>query len=164
MIKIIGAALLVCGGTMLGAGRCNDLKRRLKLIEGLDRSLALMKSEICEMLSPLPDVFGELAQSGPPAVRGFFSEMIVGERDGLADAWAQAVSRLDLSKSDRERLAALARILGRFDADVQREEIQRLRESLGISAGELRREINSKGRSYAGLGACFGAMLALILL
>ncbi|MGN1002100.1 MAG: stage III sporulation protein AB [Oscillospiraceae bacterium] len=165
MLRLFGCVLLVAAGALAGNARLTAIKRRVRFLEDMDAALGTLQSRIETLLSPLPDVFGDLAAGGGESVRGFFACLALsqGERP-LEEVWAGALAAAELPEPERRILAPLGQTLGRYDVGRQSAEIGLVREGLRHLAASLRGEIAVRGRGYVGLGASAGALLALLLL
>lgn len=163
--RAICAGLLVLTGALLGMKRTWALKRRLSLLRDLDAALGLLHGEIATLCTPLPQAFRDLAERGPAAAAGFFALLAAKDADApLAAVWDRGLELLELDGRERQVLQPLGRVLGRYDAARQAAELELTREALSACARELEEEVKGRGRTYPGLGASLGAMLATLLL
>lgn len=163
--RMIGCVLLAAAGAMAGNARLSAVRRRIRFLEDMDGALGIVQGRLEALLSPLPDVFEFLAVEGAVSVRGFFTCLILGQGERpLSSVWDSALDSLALPETERRLLSPLGRILGRYDAGRQSAEITLVRDGLRRLSSELREELRTRGRSYVGLGASAGAMLALMLL
>ena len=157
-LRLLGSALLVAAGAMLGHGKLAEMERRARCLRELCAALGRMEGEIDALQSPLRDVFSRLTDCM------FFRLVSAGfGAEPLEKLWRRAAETLPLSEAERETLGNLGGVLGRCDAQRQAGEIGLVRRRLAESADALEREIAARGRRFAGLGAAFGAMLAAVL-
>ena len=157
--RLLGAALLTAGGAFFGWSRVAARKRRLALLRALSAGLGQMEEELRALQTPLPDLFARLGD------RPFFSLLHLGFGSGSVEAlWRRAALALELSDEEREALCAPAPFVGRYDAARQAGALALCRSRLDALADRLEAELNGSARSFCGLGAALGAMLAVLLL
>ena len=157
-VKLLGALLLTAAGALLGWDRTREKKQRAALLRELSASLGLMADELSLLRTPLPSVFEKLR--GSP----FFQLLHAGfGSEALETLWTRAAASLDLGEAERASLSSLGAVVGRYDAPRQTAEIALVRARLDRAAEDCERELAGRARSYAGLGACLGAMLSVIL-
>lgn len=158
MIRLVGCLLLASAGALGGYSRCRELKRRQRLLEELIGALGRLSAELTQLRTPLPQAFEKLKSCGM-----FY---LVGAGFGgepLEKLWKRAAEAQALASRDRELLGSLGDVLGKYDAPRQCAEIELVRQQLTERAAALEREINTRGRHYAGLGAALGGILAVVL-
>lgn len=157
-VKLLGAALLTAAGALLGWERTGALRRRLALLRELSAGLGVMADELTALQTPLPRILERLRN------RPFFALVHAGfGGEPFAELWTRAARAPDLAPADREALASLGAVLGRYDADRQAAEIMLIRRRLDQSATVLEAELAGRAKNFAALGASFGAILAVIL-
>lgn len=164
LMRIMGALLLVCAGAAVGLSKNLELKRRVRLLSALTAALGVMGEEIATLHTPLPELFHALAERGPEPLRAFFAGMEeeTGSRP-LSELWEERTRSLPLSSEELDALRPLGMSLGRYDGDRQASEIGLVRTRLEALLEAGRAERDGRGRTYLGLGASLGAMLAVIL-
>lgn len=157
-VKLLGAALLTAAGALLGWERTGALRRRLALLRELSAGLGVMADELTALQTPLPRILERLRN------RPFFALVHAGfGGEPFAELWTRAARAPDLAPADREALASLGAVLGRYDADRQAAEIMLTRRRLDQSATVLEAELAGRAKNFTALGASFGAILAVIL-
>ena len=156
--RLLGGALLVAAGALFGCGRACALKRRLALLRELDAGLGLLAEELTALRAPLPQIFARERD------RPFFSLLYAGfGMEPTERLWRRAAEALDIGEADRAAIASLADVAGRYEAERQAAEIGRVRRRLETSAAALETELQGRARTFVGLGASFGAILAVLL-
>lgn len=156
---------MLLGGMAAGLSLRRAQRERLCLLEELGAALAVMKSEIASLQTPLPELFSRLSREGPPRLRAFFSVNAVLAAEGrLSEGWAASAGGLPAGERACAALARLGLSLGRYDALRQCAELDTARASIAAAAEDERARLERRGRLYPGLGACLGAMLAILLL
>ena len=98
-------------------------------------------------------------------MQGFFSRLgkELGDKP-MAQLWQEGLTLLPLEEHTRQNLLQLGPVLGRYDVQSQSAAIALARTHLEQLLEEKRRENTRQARLLPGLGACFGAMLAVILM
>ena len=156
--RLLGAVLLSMAGALLGHNRLAAQRRRAALLREISEGLGRMADELRVLLAPLPEIFERLRD------RPFFCLLHAGWGLEPTDAlWRRAAGAQELTAQEREALASLAAVVGRYDAPRQAAEIALKRAELTAAAERLEAEIASRGRNYTGLGAALGAILAVVL-
>lgn len=158
-VKLLGAALLTGAGALLGWNRTRDLRRRLALLRELSGGLGLLSDELTALRTPLPSILEALRD------RPFFELLRASFGTApLPELWTRAAHTLELDRADRETLAALGAVVGRYDAEQQAAEIAAVRRRLDERGLALEAEIAGRAKNYTALGASFGAIAAVMLL
>ncbi len=171
MFKILGALLVTAATTTLGLLSAGKLKSRAKSLSGFVFALGLMKTEICNRLTPLPELLELLARQTEEPVNVFFTDCLLRLRSSrgkpFAEVWRAALRNcreLELNEGELETLTELGSALGRYDTERQGEAISSARKRLEtqLQKAESEREKESKTRTMLGLAA--GLAIAIILL
>ena len=157
-LRLTGAVLLTAAGWLLGRRSMDTLRRRAALLRSISVSLGVMADELTALSTPLPLIFERLRD------RPFFELLSAGfGGEPLPELWRRAAEAQGLGAKDAEALASLGAVAGRYDAPRQAAEISLVRRALDGSAAAIERELTGRAKSYAGLGAACGAILAVIL-
>ena len=168
--RLLGALLVAAAGTALGLQAAGRLRQRTAVLSAVVGVLTLLRGEIGDRRSPMPEIAARLAREAPECCRGWFVRLEAGlsrlNGESFAAVWRRTLeeAELPLDGEERESLARLGLSLGRYDAPEQSAAIDRcLREmeAFRARAGETAR---TQGRLYTGLGLAGGLMLAVILL
>jgi len=169
--KLLGALLLVSACAALGLERSLELRRRVRNLSALLDALALMRTKICRLLTPLPEMAEDLGREAPEPVRPLFLSLRkelprLGERP-FSELWAGAVEAsrggLLLRGEEAEALCALGLQLGGSAAEQERA-IECASARLELCLQSARAEAESRCRLYAGLGLASGLLLSVVLL
>lgn len=157
-LRLLGGLLLAAAGAILGHGKKAELRRQQRCLEKICTALGRMANELVDLQTPMPQLLEKLEDCG------FFLLVSAGfGGEPLETLWRRAAQAQPIPEKDREMLAALGAVAGRYDGKRQAEEISLVRQCLAESASALEREIGLRGRRYTALGAALGAMLAVIL-
>ncbi len=164
-MKAIGALLVVLSCSAFGMSMARTLKRREMFLRSLAMSLTILRNELCISLLPVKDVLALLAGKKDPAA-AFFAACLEAFDDGVRTAWSYAAmdSRWPLEEDERNNLASLAEVIGRYDADKQRELIERVTEYFKARADAAGEDWRRQYKLRAALGVGSGLMLAILML
>jgi stage III sporulation protein AB len=170
MFKGMGLFCVVLAASWTGFGFARAVRRQAAQLRQLVTALEFMKSEIQYRMTPLPELFGQLAGSPDPAVGGLFGLCAGFLRHDRtcppAAAFQKALGeerRLVLSGETRQTLLALGLALGRFDVEGQCRSIELAERRLQKESDELEAKKRARCRSYETLGICAGLAIAVIL-
>ena len=170
MLRLLGAVLVVGGAGALGLQAAQKLRRRLENLRAMTGALELAERELSFRLPPIPDLFSSLERRAPAPARACFGRCLAGMdrlgEDSLGTLWREAVEETlpDLAPEDREELAELGEVLGRYDGDGQREALAHTRAELSRALEQAREAWEKQGRMYQVLGITAGAFLVILLL
>ena len=171
MIRLIGALLITAGTAAWGILGVIRLRSRVRNLGALLSALDVLKSEICDRLTPMPQLLRQLtAEATYPASVLFQNASdkmgALGSRP-FSVIWRQAVQdtpELQLKPQEELVLTELGMSLGRYDVGEQRSAIayaaRRLDECL--RRAEADRDKNSKVHAFLGVAA--GIFVVVILL
>ena len=171
MIKIIGAVLLVAGTAAWGLAGVMRLRNRAKNLAALASAVGAMKSEICDRLTPTPEVFEMLAAEAQYPANLLFrnaSERMgaIGQKP-FSDIWrgaAENTPELLLNAGEIDALCELGLFLGRYNVEEQRSAFDRAGRRLEEFTGraESLRDTNSRMHAFLGVAAGLFAVVVLI--
>ena len=170
MLKVLGAVLLIaggsCGGLLAVSGRSRPEYSLRCFCLALELALGLWVFS----LSPTPELLEKLSRQVPPPANGFFARCRadlsqLGEKS-LAEIWqgALAVSAPDLTEEDRDLLAQVGNVLGRYDGPGQQEAFGQVRAGLAHALEGAEQDRDSRGKVMKALGLTAGCFLAILLL
>lgn len=171
MFKIIGALMVTAATTTLGLRSAGRLKNRAKSLSGFVFALGIMKTEICNRLTPLPELMEILARQTEEPVNVLFADCLVKLRSSrgkpFAEVWQGALlssKELELNDSEIDILRELGSALGRYDTERQGEAISSAKKRLEaqLQKAETERDKESKVRAMLGIAA--GLAIAIILI
>jgi len=165
MLKLIGAALFILCGGVLGFSKLAENRRSLELMRAMDNALGLMAGELELCARPLPELFELLAIRGDARVRGFFACLsLTCSAMGATEAWRRCCSTPEIPERVREILLSLAAVLGSYDAEHQCAEIELVRRQLKAEESRMQTFLSTQGRSWPALGACIAGAAAMLLI
>lgn len=167
ILRIAGAVTVVVCCSVLGLKCAGGYASRVKILRALIGTFTVARSEICDLLSPMPELLEMLSASAPAPAREFWRACLDGVKSGTAfsQSWENAAAGLkQIGETGQEAVSRLAGFLGRFDSEVQRTELTR---SIAVLDAELKVAEAQRGRqsrSCAAVGVGVGVMLAIILI
>lgn len=171
MIQLIGAVLITAGAAAWGVLEVFRLRSHAKSLNTIVSALGVMRSEICDRLTPMPALLHQLSDEATYPASQLFKNAgeltpALGSRS-FSSIWSQAVMNtpeLLLTPQEELVLKELGMSLGKYDTGEQRHAIlytERRIEELYRKA-EADRERNSK--VYGFLGVAAGLFAVVILL
>jgi stage III sporulation protein AB len=171
MIRLIGAVLITAGTAAWGVMGVLRLRNRVKSLGAIISALAAMKCEICDRLTPMPELLGQMAGEATYPASLLFknaSEKIssLGSRS-FSSIWRQAVlntPELLLTPPEELVLTELGMCLGRYDIGEQRSAIAYAERRMDefLHKAEADRDKNSKVHAFLGVAAGIFAVVILL--
>ena len=171
LLKAAGALLVIAGGAAWSAGGVARLKSRARNLGQLAASLELLKSEICDRRTPLPEILRLLQGETSGTVSRFYAnlsqEMKDLGKDTFAGLWRRAIlSTPDMLLTPEEELAMaqLGYSLGRYDAMYQKSAIELTREKMSGYARKAKEECERdwKMQAFCGIAASLIAVIMML--
>lgn len=165
-LKILGAGLIIASGGFLGFLKFSELKNHTRVLESLYACLGIVKNEIEQRQTSLPNAFSALEREKPECVGSFFFSVSqsIATGEPLQTAWGGQVEALPLNEEEKRALLPLGEVLGRFEARRQGREIEFARQSLAAYIDASKKREQQTGKNSLGLGVSVGAMIAIILM
>ena len=163
--KLCGALLLTAGGLLAGICVRRELRARTRMLYAAAGSLARMRREITQRLTPLPDLIEAEKQCADAAVQSFFAAVSrrYAETACFSDAWACGVPSLRLPPETSRQFSALGDILGCSDAASQGEALSCAEERLLDTARTAEADARIRGSLYLRLLPGLAALLSVLL-
>ena len=170
-MKIIGALLLICACTLLGAVQAKKLRFRQSCLEGVLDGLRFIDAELKNGAVPIPDIFSELCKLPDSILHKYYVNLnakigTLGE-SSLSEIWCGcALGDKSISLSDRQRqeLSRVGSYLGKYSESEQSEAIYVCIEHLEAQLKRTSEKARQGTRLYMGLGLTFGLMLSAVLI
>ncbi len=170
MLQIAGAILLVFGAASVGMRAAEQLTLHVRVLREMMAALMILERELTFRATPMPELLEQLGER----TKGPISRLFVscwrgmdnlGERS-LGDLWRLALEADDLPLEDEERetVGELGNILGRYDAESQREAVAATRDRLSQFLSQAEEKRDKMGRVYRVMGVTGGAFIAILLL
>ncbi|MDR1299652.1 MAG: stage III sporulation protein AB [Oscillospiraceae bacterium] len=171
MVRIVGAVLMMAGTTAWGLDGVMKLRGRCKSLRAITSALGVMRSEICDRLTPVSELAEALGAQAQYPVNIFFQNLTAGMRElgnaRFSEIWQNAVTgtvQLQLTAREAITLSELGLSIGRYDVDEQRDSllyVQRQMEEYAALA-ESTRSANSKLRAFLGVAVGIFAIIIFI--
>jgi len=171
MLSVVGAILIIGATAALGFSSVWRMGARVRVLNGLIAALETMKSEICDRMTPIPELMNQLIRESDPPLDRLFHRVAGGLTTiGIRSfyfIWKSAVEEseeLTLTKEERQTLIDLGRSLGRYDAEEQRDAFRYTLRRLESHLRKAEQERREQGRVHAVLGIAAGVFVVMILL
>lgn len=170
MLKYIGAVLIfsaLIGGAVI---YLISQRRRVQTLSGLCAALDMAAGELSARAAPLPLLFELLGQRCEGAAAEFF-HTLSGSMDRLGDEelfslWQGAAEKnlACLNTAEREEIARLGGVLGRYEMEAQLSALHSCEAVLRASLEQARADYPNRRRLGIGMTAAAGALLVIVLL
>ena len=170
MMRLVGVVLLVAGCGAVGLGAVSRLDGRVRDLRELAAGLEVLQRELGWRLAPLPEALKRAAEEAHGRASFFFSRCAQGARElngrPFQQIWREALESccLRLDGDDRALLGQLGMVLGRYDADSQRQAIEGVAARLDRRQVQAAEERQRLGRVYGVLGMTAGLFLVILLI
>ena len=164
-----GALLALLGCAWLGFEGARSLEKRVQALGEMIAGLELLRRELWERGTPLPELMEDLAGRCAGPARALFAGC-ARACAGLDEvpfwrSWETLVAQqILLGPGGREALRPLGQVLGRYEADSQRQAVEQAAQLLEGELERAREESRRLGRVYRCLGAAGGGFLVILLL
>ncbi len=166
-IKAGGAILIAVSGILAGLCASREYARRVRDIEAMILSLGRMRAEIELRLTPMDEIFRELASRDGPCA-AFFASLSAafaeGNEETLGGLWRRTAMTSLRPSAAREIFAELGPSLGCFDAGQECAAIDYAAGRLKTELEQAREENATQGVLRKRLGAAAGVGLAILFL
>ena len=170
MRKVLGCLLIICAGLSIPIRGLRSAKARTELLTQIDQALQLMELELSSGYRDLTDILEFLSERTQKDTKVFFLSLVrsldsLGEQS-FRQLWETSVhhSLRTLNSDDREKIASLGAVLGRYDLQQQREEISRCRWELNSEAKRMNEAWPAKVKLSLGVGLGSAILLVLALI
>ena len=167
-MKTAGVLMVVLSCSFFGLSMAHSLKKRAEFLRSLVSLLTVMRNELCTSLLPVRDVLNMLSQHGNGSAREFFALCLKRlESCDFKTAWTAAALSGAAWGMNREEcliLAELGGVIGRYEAEKQRELIDRTAEYFDRRAKLADEEKRRQYKLRAALGIGSGLMLAILMI
>lgn len=169
MIRALGAAMVSFGALWAGWRAVEELRGRVRAAEAVIDGLELLERELWERGTALPELLEDLSGRTREPASALFSQCARACRElGPCPLWGQ-LAAADHGAAGAESggtaaLLPLGEVLGRYEADGQREALKRAEEALERERERAEKERDRMGRVYQTLSLAGGAFLVILLL
>lgn len=167
-MKAAGALMVILSCSAFGLNMAHSLRRRAEFLHSLVRALTLMRNELCASLLPVREVLALLARDTNGSAGEFFAHCLSGFEDkDFRTAWTYAAlggRAWGMDEEECRTLAGLGDVIGRYEAEKQRELIDRAAEYFDCRAKLADEEKRRQYKLRAALGVGSGLMLAILMI
>lgn len=171
MLKIVGAVMIIAATAAYGFNAVLRLRARVRILTSLTAALDIMKSEICDRLTPMPELLEMLSNETEAPVRDFFNNCykklgMLGVQS-FSSVWKSALTEtpeLLLNDGEAQVIAELGFVLGRYDSNEQKSAFSyTIRRMEGfLQKAETERDSQSKLHAFLGVAAGIFVVIMLI--
>lgn len=165
MLKVLGVVLIWSGCVLWGVRAAAVLHRRGKVLDDIGRGLELLERELALSRDAMPELLERVSHRTTQQGNWLFRDCMAGLEKGntFTNSWNAALDKSELTRQDRELLAGLSHVMGRFETDGQVQALSRLRVVLDRHTEHIRRQAQSMGKVYSVLGVTVGGFVSLML-
>lgn len=170
MIRLMGGMMVVGGCLALGLRKAAWYHRRTETLHAILGVLSRMGKELCDRNEPMSDLLRRLERDAPGTVRPFLTECLQGlnnlENNSFSEIWRGAVqsAQFALTEEEKNLLAGLGGVLGRYGYEEQREELRRVMEEFTLCSRQAKEEQARLSKVWCVMGGAAGALVVLVLL
>ena len=170
-LKLIGSLLVLVSSTAIGFLKADELKIRVKRLQGLKQMMNLLQGELRFRRSELSEAFLNVSDRVEEPFQGFLktvAEELKGyQPQSFESLWNCAVGKLLLTegflKKDIQLLEILGNGLGYLDLAMQTEILNQAQIRTEEEILEAKKQQESKGKLYQTMGITAGAFLMLLI-
>lgn len=171
MIKIIGAILMIAGTATVGMKNVIRLRGRSKALSVVVSALEIMKNEIGDRLTPIPELFELLSREAESPVSLLFENAKNGMQElgscSFSKIWSDAVQstpELMLNPNEELLLCELGMSLGKYNVEEQVSAIALTQKRFEAFAQKAEEERARDSKMHAFLGLASGVFAVIILI
>lgn len=171
MLRIIGCIIVIACTTTFGMSCASRLGIRVKVLSGLISALEVMRSEICDRLTPIPELMGTLGRETEPPLRSLFLSCTDQMQNLGAKSfyfmWKHAVTKsesLELNDREQKTLIELGHVLGRYDTVEQSKAISYCIKRFDQYLKQAEEDKKSQSKIHAVLGVAAGFFAVIVLI
>lgn len=167
MIRLIGAAMIICGAGSFGIAKTVQFYRQQRHLRAFLNALVILKCELNYTLFPLPKLCRVTAERAERTcaefLRKYASLLESGSCRSVAAREALSCVRSCLPPDASMAVLELFSTLGRYDVEGEENILNLTQHRLksALERGETEKRPMAKG--YALLGICTGAAIAILL-
>lgn len=168
MIKQVGSVMIFCVFSYLGWKRMNWYQKRCGFLSDLIHAVSRMEAELSGRETETETLLRQAGEGTGPAselFRRFQAKMGELGAYSLSQIWNLVLqeSSLPLKEEERQQLARLGQILGRYDGQLQAGLLAGFRRELEQTLETARLESTQQGKTALTLGCTIGMLLVILL-
>lgn len=169
MMELLGKIFLFVGCSALGVYRGERLRLRRACLQSFRRSLETMGRELSFSLCPLEELLKRVEAESDGIVQQFYSACRLhfaesGKESWMA-SWQAAIQSIELplQESDRRALQEVGVLLGRYDAESQRQGLEAMLVRWASLVETAQEEERRLVRVYTTVGVAVGLFCVILL-
>lgn len=171
MIRVLGAVLLIAGAAGCGIKGVVKLRGRARTLSALASSLDIVQSEICDRLTPMPELLELIEREAAYPACVFYGNVRkhlgdLGET-AFSEIWRDAIQstpELLLEAQDALVLAELGMSLGKYNAEEQANALAYAKRRLEAQAAAAAAERDRDSKLHAVVGVAAGVFAVMVLI
>lgn len=171
MLRLIGCILVIACTTAFGINCASRLGTRVKVISGTISALEVMRSEICDRLTPMTQLMQMMTEQTEAPINSLFkscsNQMEALGNKSFYYIWKYSISNceaLELKPQEQRTLIDLGHVLGRYDTEEQSKSISYCIRRFEHYLKQAEDEKKSQGKVHAVLGIAAGFFAVIILI
>ncbi|MBB6675245.1 stage III sporulation protein SpoIIIAB [Cohnella nanjingensis] len=172
MLKLIGAALVLFAGTMIGFVQAARFAERPRQIRHLLHALQRMETEIGYGQTPLPEALARIAQVLPPPLSGLFAETAASLQSAsggtVRDSWEKAFrsgwSATAMRPAERDAMLRLGGTLGGSGREDQLKHLRLAMHQLQAEEAAAREDQQRYEKLCRSLGVLAAALVVILMM
>lgn len=163
MLRIMGAAMIIFAGSMIGFLKSESLKKRAECLDRIISGLNLLETDISYKKADLYKILSSIGENHKIGLFKAIAKNLL--KDGIKTATDKALAEEEfLLEKDKEPIRALADNLGMTDSITQTGAIKRAASRLLEGKKNAQDEYARLGRLYRSCGVLGGILGAIILI
>ena len=170
-IKTAGVLFIVLGTSCLGISYGSGLKKRIRLLDMIERMMILLRGEIRYGATPLPEALDHMAGKLDMPLSGFLASVVsdLNAMDGknFQELWEENaknhIGKNLLSQEELTDFIKMGRTLGYLDKEMQLGSIDFYMEQLKLDRVSLEKTYPEKRKLYCTMGVLLGMMISILL-
>ena len=170
-VKMIGSLFLMSSATAIGFLKAEELRERVKRLQGLKRMMGLLQGELRFHRSELSEAFGSVAKRVEEPFCSFLKimekQLNEHQAESFESVWRQCSKQLVLEEGFLEKDLQLVEVLGNglgyLDLTMQTETLNQAIIRTEEEIQEAKKQQQNKGKLYQTMGITAGALLTLLM-
>lgn len=171
MVKLIGAALILFAGTMIGFVQASRFTSRPRQIRQLIYALTRLETEIGYGFTPLPDAIGRsaamLQEPAAGLLRGVKRRLDEESELTFRECWEQAAIEIwpntAMRQTEQAALVRLGSALGISDREDQMKHLKLAMQQLQAEEEIAREDASRFSRMWKSLGVLTGLLVVILI-
>lgn len=167
LIKGILLLAVLISSSYIGFLISDKYKKRVQDLKEIKKGLNIFETKIRYTVEPIADIFLEISNNSSVKIGEFFKEAAIKMKQlNAKEAWLQAVevSKINITKEDKEILKGLGKLLGKTDLEGQISQIDLTSNFIDIQIEKAEKELAKNEKLYKTLGVVSGLALVIILI